>query len=958
MGFSANTMKRKQTNVDNSNSPENKDKFCSLAVSTYTQGTNTKRERQNILKEKRKKKLMGLISNLFLSKRFIKILKTLTAIRTPKFLASRNFTIINDLTFFYDIWKKSQMIVGGYQIAEKFNCLLGEKFIRKMQTIAKKLIVFDTSSSFIAIWSIIQVMLILFFFFIIPLEKSFNFRFSEEFAEFSFIEMSALVLFSADVAVSLNTAVYIKGRLRKERSKIFENYLRTHCLRDSLSILSILARIYLKKINWGFEFFEWFFFLRLFNLSTIIKQLESLFLIDHSVHNVLALIKLMARIILLSHIFSCLWNFVGNISPDESWIQHQGLIGHPWWVLYINSYYYVCITMNTVGYGDITPQNIYEKVFAIIFTYMACGVFAYTLNSVGLIVGDIARRDSELQRGLTTLNGFMKQKKISKDLRVRVAKYLEYISEEDSLQQLEEQGRVIGELSEVLKKDLMIEANSPILRHLKMFTKNFSEHFLRELMPLIKEARFTAGDRIFSSGEWNDVSLFIVRKGELEIFQELWESKTVIKTLKIGETFGEIAFFSGQSYDYSVRSIDFTSLYVISRENFIELLKKHPEDLEKFCQIRDNINIYENYKELFLKCLVCNTTEHVLHQCPNLFYRPKKEILVLKHFFSSPQDRNEKFKRKTKAICLRARLNIREIQEQIEELQEEMNSEPSEINKTNERQEPESSDLKGMNLVQTVSYHGSEVFKNEEIENEDPVDSNPNQCKVESLQEITSGKLLKRGGGTCAKADDQEDSDLAHPLLMNYSRNLTNDNKLKININGVTEKKNRKEKQACMKEELMKQASVMSREKNPSTNIMIGSHRPPEIPTNVQPEDGVKSWDCYFPHNNCPRVIERLNDLLNLKRRRKNRKSSVFSSSPLKKRRSVKIQQDAKTANHSSCKSDRKSYFTNGQSLKDSKDFDIKKFKLFYREVIEKNIPGGKWINLLRKKIAAKKGNN
>ena len=41
--------------------------------------------------------------------------------------------------------------------------------------------------------------------------------------------------------------------------------------------------------------------------------------------------------------------------------------------------------MITVGYGDIHPNTIYEKIYVIIMTLVSCGVFAYSVNTIGSI---------------------------------------------------------------------------------------------------------------------------------------------------------------------------------------------------------------------------------------------------------------------------------------------------------------------------------------------------------------------------------------------------------------------------------------------------------------------------------------------------------------------------------------------------------------------------------------------
>ena len=48
--------------------------------------------------------------------------------------------------------------------------------------------------------------------------------------------------------------------------------------------------------------------------------------------------------------------------------------------------------MITVGYGDVTPVSLYEKIYVIIMTFVSSGIFAYTINKVGSIVNDISEK--------------------------------------------------------------------------------------------------------------------------------------------------------------------------------------------------------------------------------------------------------------------------------------------------------------------------------------------------------------------------------------------------------------------------------------------------------------------------------------------------------------------------------------------------------------------------------------
>lgn len=59
------------------------------------------------------------------------------------------------------------------------------------------------------------------------------------------------------------------------------------------------------------------------------------------------------------------------------------LEGENWRVIYLNSLYFSFITMATVGYGDISPINSYEKMFGICVTITCCGIYGFALNCIG-----------------------------------------------------------------------------------------------------------------------------------------------------------------------------------------------------------------------------------------------------------------------------------------------------------------------------------------------------------------------------------------------------------------------------------------------------------------------------------------------------------------------------------------------------------------------------------------------
>ena len=51
--------------------------------------------------------------------------------------------------------------------------------------------------------------------------------------------------------------------------------------------------------------------------------------------------------------------------------------------------------MITVGYGDITPSNVYEAIFVTVAMYFGCGFFSYLLSYIQFIITDMKKNETD-----------------------------------------------------------------------------------------------------------------------------------------------------------------------------------------------------------------------------------------------------------------------------------------------------------------------------------------------------------------------------------------------------------------------------------------------------------------------------------------------------------------------------------------------------------------------------------
>jgi hypothetical protein len=60
-----------------------------------------------------------------------------------------------------------------------------------------------------------------------------------------------------------------------------------------------------------------------------------------------------------------------------------------WYIQYIYAYYWSVTTYTTVGYGDISPANVYEVVLNILILFISVAVYPYIVNLIGEIIKEL-----------------------------------------------------------------------------------------------------------------------------------------------------------------------------------------------------------------------------------------------------------------------------------------------------------------------------------------------------------------------------------------------------------------------------------------------------------------------------------------------------------------------------------------------------------------------------------------
>ena len=360
-------------------------------------------------------------------------------------------------------------------------------------------------------WDMLHFIIILVLLFLLPLNVCFKLTFDNFFREV------LAGFFLIDILLNMNTSYFNKGFLVKNRKAIIIHYFKTELFMDVST--AVLYFIDMRDYH-HWAFFKMWFLLRSKKIGNIYEKLQEKFKISLKVHpSFIDLINLLFFSFFILHIFACFWFYIAFIDQDnpnaKNWLTANDLNHEDMVTQYLYAFYWSTVTIMTVGYGDISAKNTIEVIFSSFTIFFGCALFAYFVNSVGVIVQDI-KKDTYIFKYLiitgnakntffqifrtkmNVINKYMEKKNIDHNLQMKIREYLRFIWEEESTQNAELEAEIIEKLSKSLKSELTFESYGQIFQKYPLFFANFSEKCLTELMYKIKEVRNIPEDNIFT----------------------------------------------------------------------------------------------------------------------------------------------------------------------------------------------------------------------------------------------------------------------------------------------------------------------------------------------------------------------------------------------------------------------------------------------------------------------------
>ncbi|CAD8062190.1 unnamed protein product [Paramecium sonneborni] len=447
---------------------------------------------------------------------------------------------------------------------------------------------------------------------------------------FTWFQLGIIFQILVEIIIQTNRPINISGETITNQKKIVTNYLTNYLFEDIIDISCWIIQ-YLDINNISNSVACGFIILVSFKkmLKNYSNCNETMFL-KGSFNYALEIFTLIITILSFAHVMACILHYVGQltVSTGQSWLLKYSIDEATIWVQYNYSIYWAIMTMVTVGYGDITATNQYEMLFINCMMLLSSGMFAYSMNSIGMILKNYYDIQQKYKRSLIQINNYMKKGQLNQTIQNRVRNYVKHYIQSEFNENYSEVKEIISHLPVKLRQELTMGIQMNIMQNISVLTHNFSQQILKQLSQKIEQVKYIPDEVIYNNGDLEDQYLYYLQEGQVLLCEE--RSNKVLQIIKLNETFGEHQFFTGFPTKTQAISYGHSTLYRIHRNSLMKLFNSVThKDFQRFHNIKDNIIYLNNYQVILKKCNICNLYNHTNIECPLISYQPDRFRVVM-----------------------------------------------------------------------------------------------------------------------------------------------------------------------------------------------------------------------------------------------------------------------------------------------------------------------------------------
>ena len=467
--------------------------------------------------------------------------------------------------------------------------------------------VFNPNGTFISVWNVIMAVILLYTAIVDPFVLSYlN---TTVWDTLFIIGVVFDMAFLLDMIFTFNTAYYDEdNQIIGTRKKIALKYLKSWFILDISSSVpfSLLEAFVLPTGNNATRLVRITRLrnipklMRLSRLVKIAKNLSYLQDIDFIIsmnQRLLRFLKVIMMIILCLHVSACLWHLTAkmdNFSPD-TWVVRFGYIDSDHWNKYLTSLYWALTTLTTLGYGDIFPLTVPEKVFAMMWMLFAVYFLSFSIGSLTTMFAEMDSRDRIINEKLLLVDEFFHATQLSVDIMHKLKRSIR-LSTDIVTFDLQDKDALFEKLPVNLKFDLAKSMYAGSIGKFSFFTMR-DEVFQASVAVYLESYNFSPDQNIWTTGEPSTGIYFIVSGKINYVFGA---NNLPFRSLSPGEYFGDVEIINQEVRRFSVKSLTQSFCLVLPKPIVVRIQSQFPsvwKDIVEVVKDREE-KIYINLAEM------------------------------------------------------------------------------------------------------------------------------------------------------------------------------------------------------------------------------------------------------------------------------------------------------------------------------------------------------------------------
>lgn len=304
---------------------------------------------------------------------------------------------------------------------------------------------------------------------------------------------------------------------------------------------------------------------------------------------VISVAKIFVYYFLLLHCFACLWIFfyINSSNNNEiSWETRFSPEISDSLSLYVTSFYFCLTTLLSVGYGDIIPTNIIERLFVVFMMTVFCFFYSFLVTLISFLFLKKEKKAILYEEKVQILKEIKKTYPIKDELYRKLSTSIENSSKVWKNDKL----ALIESLPTAIKLKVQKLMFNKTINNLSFFAGVHNESFVFEMCSQLKSQYYEKKIILLESGYPFEEVFFVISGCIIVLLEEKYENYPISK-IQSKQSFGDHYVCCNKPSKYTLRTGEkFNEIQSISREAFKKVREKYPSEIE-FCRQKSDFSI-------------------------------------------------------------------------------------------------------------------------------------------------------------------------------------------------------------------------------------------------------------------------------------------------------------------------------------------------------------------------------